>query len=157
MQDFPSFLFVCLIIVNKAPKCWLIKTCPSQITASFTNNSIFFLIDVYVVFFFLFFLYFFFLMYLVACVFWEYRLILIGWFKYFWTLHNERWLAFNCLWCLSPFYWASWQWNQLCHSQGIEHQQISRASMAIALSRAAERMRNSSLHPGSVSLLRHTL
>lgn len=94
---------LCLIVVNKAPKRWLIKTCPSQITASFTNNSIFVLIHVE-----------FFTCIWLHLSFGDTVSLWQDWFEYFWTLHVECWLALNCLWYLSSFYWAEWQQNQLC-------------------------------------------
>jgi len=95
-------------------------------------------------------------MYLVAFVFWGYRLTLTGLVRV--LLNSARWmLACPQLPVISLIFLLGWVATKpALHSQRMEHQQLSGASLAIALCKAAERMRSSSLHPGSMSLLRHT-
>lgn len=50
--------------------------------------------------------------------------------------------------------WLAMQWAP--HSQGTENHQTFRASATTPLSRAAERLRSTKLHPGRLPLLRHT-
>lgn len=49
------------------------------------------------------------------------------------------------------------KFNQLCIPKVEKNQQTSAASVIIPLSRVAERLRNTSLRPGSISLLKQTL
>lgn len=78
-------------------------------------------------------------------------------FMYFWTLQTLHWLAFNCLYVLHLFAGLASKFNQLCVPKVEKTQQISAASVISPVSRVAERLRSTSLCPGSMSLLKHTL
>jgi len=49
------------------------------------------------------------------------------------------------------------EFNQLCIPKVEKNQHVSAASIIIPLSRVAGRLRNTSLRPGSIALLKHAL
>lgn len=117
MQDFLSFHIICLIIANKALKHWFNKTCLKQITASFRNNSIFFLIHVYVGFPPLssIWLHFFLTAIYGILSHWQ------NWFKYFWTLQvlcRFTDLPLIASGAFHLFCWAGWQVQPAFPTQG---------------------------------------